>query len=354
LPKPLSELRSWLSRTGAAVSSANPARLLPRALASAGRAPSEPGEEDQENGSRFGGWRPRLPGVAIDRTAVALSLEGSSVRFLTTSRDRVVGWSTVPLLDRAGSSGQINDPLALGSAIDGAFEEFQLSRRRVSWALPGFGVTSRLVELPNLRESDLQEAVSEEFDRVLGVSLDDYYLFWERLTGRIRQRMVFALAVPKSGVLAALEALDVASIKPRSMDLRPLALARAVGRADAIITNLEDGSMDVVIVERGVPAAIRSVPIPGSSVAREVAQNRLIEETERALAYYDDANPDHPLDDDTPIYLTGSWATGIALAERIRSVTRHPIGRFKPDGVYPPELPITEYAVNLGLALKRG
>jgi hypothetical protein len=354
LSKQLFELRSWLNRTGAAVSSANPARLLPRVLSSDGGAPSQSVDDEPETRSRFAALRDRLPGVAVDRTAVALSLEGASVRVLTTSNDKVVGWSNIPLADRAGSSGQINDPLALGSAIDAAFEEFQLSRRRVAWGLPGFGATSRLIELPNLRERDLREAVSEEFDRVLGASLDDYYLFWERLSGRIRQRMVFALAIPKTGVLAALEALDVASIKPRSMELRPLALTRAVGRADAIIANLEDGSIDVVVVDRGIPVAIRSVPIPGSSVAREIAQNRLVEETERSLAYYDDANPDHPLDDDTPIYLTGSWATGIALAERIRAVTRHPIGRFKPEGMYPPELPLTEYAVNLGLALKRG
>ena len=357
MPTPLSELRSWLSRTGAAVSSANPTRFLARPQGSpdetmANRV-ADNRIEDRRTAGPVGRWRPRLPVAAVDRTSVALSLEGSAVRFLTTNRERVAGWSTIPLIDRAASSGQINDPLALGAAIDAAFEDFQLSRQRVSWALPGFGVTTRLIELPNLRPRELEEAVREDFDRVLGVSLDDNYLFWERLTGRIRQRLVFALAVPKSGVLAALEALEVANIKPRTMDLRPLALARAAGRGDAIVTNLEDGSLDVVIIDRGVPAAMRSISIPGSSVAREVAQNRLIEETERALAYYDDANPDHPLDVDTPIYLTGSWATGNALAEKIHTVTRHPIGRFKPDGIYPPELPLTEYAVNLGLSLKR-
>ena len=353
MSKPFFELRSLLSRTGALVSSANPGRLAPRAPGSVVIPAAGSTDDDRAMESRPGNWRSRLTALSRDRTAVALSVEGSSLRILTSARDRVVGWSTVLIADRAGSKGQINDPAALGSAIDAAFEEHQLSRANVSWALPGFGVTTRLIDLPNLRANQLREAVAEEFDRVLGVSMDDYYLFWERLAGRIRQRTVFALAVPKSTVLSALESLEVAGIKPRTMDLRPIALARAVGRSDAVVTNLEEGSIDVIIVDHGVPAAIRSVPILGASVTRDAAQARLIEETERALAYFDDANPDHPVDVDAPIYLTGSWATGIALSERLRSITRHPIGRLKPDGLYPPELPVADYAVNLGLSLKR-
>jgi len=210
-----------------------------------------------------------------------------------------------------------------------------------------------MIDLPSISADDVREAVAEEFDRLLGAPAADYYLFWERLAGRIRQRTVFALAVPKSTVLAALEAMEVARIRPVAMDLRTIALARAVGRSDAIVTNLEEGSIDIVIVERGIPAAIRSVPIISPTVNREAIQNRLIEETERALAYFDDTNPDHPLDADAPVYLTGSLANGIALTERLRAIIRHPIGRLKPEGIYPPELPLSDYAVNLGLALKR-
>jgi hypothetical protein len=139
------------------------------------------------------------------------------------------------------------------------------------------------------------------------------------------------------------------------MDLRPIALARAIGRPDAIVANLEEGSLDLVVVAQDVPALVRSLPLPSSEVSdRDAAQERLIGELERTLAYYDETNPDQPLDPDTPLYLTGNLAAGIALAERVRAATRHPIGRLTGLPPYPDDLPVGDYLVNIGLALKQG
>jgi Tfp pilus assembly PilM family ATPase len=296
------------------------------------------------------GWLPNRLGV---RKSVAASVEGSSLRVLSLENQRVVGWSELPIADRAARGSQINDPAVLGAAVDDAFEQLSLPRRNVAWALPGYQSTSRILELPSLRGAELRQAIEEEFERILGASAADFFLSWQRLDGRVRQRFVFVIAIPKATVLGAIEALEAADIQPRTMDLRPLAVVRALGCADGVVANLEEGSIDIVVVERSVPAVIRSLPLVGAASAREAAQNRLVEEIERTLAYYDDSNPDRPLDIDAPLYLTGSLATGIALAERIRAVTRHPIGRLKPLGLIPPELPVVDYLVPLGLSLKR-
>jgi Tfp pilus assembly PilM family ATPase len=306
-------------------------------------------------------WRPRdererrgwLPSRIVRRKAVAASLEGSSLRLLSLENGRVVGWSDLPVIERAARGSQINDPVVLGAAVDEAFADLDLGRRNVAWALPGYQSTARVLELPGLRGDELRLAIEEEFERILGASATDFYLSWQRLAGRVRQRYVFVIAIPKSTVLGAIEALEAAEIQPRTMDLRPLAIVRALGCADGVVANLEDGSIDIVVVERSVPAVIRSLPLVGTAGTREGAQNRLVEEIERTLAYYDDSNPDHPLDVDAPIYLTGSLATGIGLAERLRAVTRHPIGRLKPLGRYPADFPFADYLVALGLTLKR-
>jgi hypothetical protein len=353
--KPLGELRALLNRTSALVSSGGLRRLLPQ-VDSEGSESFRAGAAD-----RLARMRALIPierlaalkTLATERAIVAASIEGSTLRLLSYSNNRVAGWTTVPLTDRSGRAGQISDPVSLGSAIDEAFEQFQLSRRRVCWGLPGYQSTARIIEVPNVRAEELPAAIEEEFERLVGTSASDFYLSWQRLPGRIRQRRVFVLAVPRTVVESALEALDVANIRPYTMDLRPLAIARAIGRADAIVANLEEGSLDLVIVERNVPTLIRSLPLLGSSAGREAAQNRLVDETERTLSYYDDANPDHPLDIDTPLYLTGSLATGIALAERLRGATRHPMGRLSSPIPAPPEFPTVEYLVNLGLALKQ-
>ncbi|HLH72138.1 MAG TPA: pilus assembly protein PilM [Chloroflexota bacterium] len=290
---------------------------------------------------------------ALARQLVAASIEGVRLQALSYCNQRVDGWASVPVDESFFRGGQIVDPVGLGGAIDEAFDQLNLSRRRVIWSLPAHQATFKVVDLPQLQGEELRQAVHDEAERSLGVSPDDSYIFWQRLTGRIKRRRVFILAVPKTVVLTTLEALDAANIRPLAMDLRPLAIARAVGRTDAIIVNLEETSLDVIIVVDNVPVLMRSLPLSGTAIGRETAQNRLVEETERLLTYYDDANPDRPLDADAPIFLTGSWSGGISLSERIRAATRHPIGRLSPGVAHPPDFPVIEYLVNLGLALKQ-
>jgi Tfp pilus assembly PilM family ATPase len=348
-------LRGLINRTGASLPESL-RRVLPGSprddrppdyerLPSPGSSDWQPRDERDRPG-----WLPKKLGA---RKSVTASLEGASLRLLLFENQRVVGWSDLPVADRAARASQINDPVALGAAVDEAFEQLSLPRRDVAWALPGYQSTTRILEIPSLRGVELRLAIEEEFERILGASSSDFYLNWQRLEGRVRQRFVFVIAIPKSTVLGAIEALEAADIQPRTMDLRPLAIVRALGCADGVVANLEDGSLDIVVVDRSVPSVIRSLPLVGAAMARDAAQNRLVEEIERTLAHYDDANPDRPLDVDAPLYLTGSLATGIALAERVRSVTRHPIGRLKPLGRIPPELPVVDYLVPLGLSLKR-
>lgn len=282
-----------------------------------------------------------------------MSIEGTSLRIVSVTDQRVVGWASIPLDSRLVKGGQIGDPTDLGAVIDETFDRLELSRGNVAWALSGFQASARILDVPSLRGPELRRAISEDVEASLGGAADDSFLSWQRLDGRIRRRNVFVLAVPKSAVLTALETLEVAEIRPRTMDLRPLALARAIGRNDAVVANLEEGNLDVVVVSKGVPTLLRSVPLPGSSANLEVAQNRLVDETDRALRYHDDANPDRPLDPETPVYLTGRLATGIALTEKIRALTGHPIGRLATGLGYPSDFPVSEYLVNLGLALKR-
>ncbi|MGH2460750.1 MAG: type IV pilus biogenesis protein PilM, partial [Chloroflexota bacterium] len=289
----------------------------------------------------------RLPGwPSFNRARVTASVEGTSLRVVSVIDRRVAGWASIPLDSRLVKNGQISDPTDLGAVIGETFDRLELSRRNVAWALPGFQASARILDVPILPGAELRRAITDEVEASLGAAADDSYLSWQRLDGRIRRRGVFVLAVPRSTVLTALEALEVAEIRPSTMDLRPLALARAIGRNDAVVANLEDGNLDVAVVSKGVPTVLRSIPLPGQSASLEPAQNRLVDEIDRALRYHDDANLDRPLDPETPVYLTGRLATGIALTEKIRALTGHPIGRLATGISYPVDFPVSEYLVN--------
>ena len=348
-PKTMPDLKTLLSRTAGLVSTRRPAVRAddtPADTIALDETTARPRTEPTAR--RWPAW---LKTLSLDRSTVSASIEGTSLRIVSLTGQQVVGWASIPLASDLVRHGQIANTADLGDVIDEAFARLGLSRRRVAWALPGLQATARILELPGLTGERLREAVAEEIEQSLGAAADDSYLFWQRLEGRVRSRQVFVLVVPKSTVLNALETLEAADIHPYTMDLRSLALARAVGRRDAIIANLEDGSLDVAIVVHAVPALLRSIALP--TINLEAAQNRLVDEIDRALTFYDETNPSRPLAVDVPLYLTGRLATGISLAEKARTITGHPIGHPLPGFSYPPDFPVGEYLVNLGLALKR-
>jgi len=288
----------------------------------------------------------------LARTRVTATIEGTSLRIAAFEGSRLESWISLPLNGNLARPGQIGDPIEFGSFLDETFHRLKLPRDRVAWALPGWNAVSRVLDLSGVPDVELQRAIDEEVEEIFGASADDGYVFWQRLDGRGRVQRVFVLVVPRATVLTALEALEVAGIRPLTMDLRPLALARGIGRMNAIVANLEEGGLDVVIVTSGIPRVMRSIQLP-SAIGVETAQARLVQEIERALAYYDDLYPEHPLSPDVAVYLTGRLATGIALAESVCRTTGRPIGRMTPAAGAPPDLPGAEYLVNVGLALKR-
>ena len=130
-----------------------------------------------------------------------------------------------------------------------------------------------------------------------------------------------------------------------------MSLARAADRRQALIANVEEDSLDVVMVSEGVPQIIRTLPFPpdvpvdgrGSYAGRVLSQTK---------SYFGSQISTAPLDGNTPLFLAGSGAWDPSLREQIEESVDSPIEEFAPPLEYPPHLPTSEYAVNLGLALR--
>lgn len=294
-----------------------------------------------------------VAGTRLGTGRVALSFEGSNVRLLQFGGERVLGWTDLPLPEETVRGGLVVDAAGLGAALDEIFAQLRLPRRGVLGSLSGLRASAALLELPWLREEDDAGAVVDEAQRALGINPDETFLFWQRIPGRRRDRFVYILAVPREPLLLALEACDVARIQVAELELKPLALARAVNQRDAVIGSLELDSLDVVVVVDDLPILFRSLSLPSGLVSREPAQEHLVAEIVQALSHYEDAAPGHLLDPNAPIYLRGADTGGIALAERIRAQTGHPIGHLSSPLVCPSDFPLADQLVNVGLALKR-
>ena len=187
---------------------------------------------------------------------------------------------------------------------------------------------------------------------MIGTSLDVSYLHWRALPIRTHQRQVFVLVVPKEPVHALMKAVQTAGLKPKLIDLKPLALMRAVNRRDAIIANGESNSVETAIVVEDTPALIRGTVLGEGALSPDYAVGHISDELVRTIAYYNDSHKDDPLDPELPIYLTGALASSVSFSINVATLTGRPIDPLDPPLRYPTELPVVEYMVNMGLVIR--
>ncbi|HJX13552.1 MAG TPA: PilN domain-containing protein, partial [Dehalococcoidales bacterium] len=144
-----------------------------------------------------------------------------------------------------------------------------------------------------------------------------------------------------------------ADIEPYQMDLRPLALARAAGRGDAIVVNMEPDSFDIVFITAGLPTVIHTISPRRDGATLEDNIRRLADELAKMAAFYQSGHPESPLSPATPLLLTGELAAGPPAIGLLQGEVEYPVAPLLPPVALPPELPAASFTASIGLALKK-
>ncbi len=287
------------------------------------------------------------------RNVVTLAFETEEVRFLVAESERVTKWGRVPLPTGLISEGLITSAVEMGEILDTLFEEQQLDRGRVITSVSALRSVPRMITMPQLQASVLQEAISREAKKEMPVPLDDLYLSWASIPDAGEQQRVYLLGVPREFIDAQVRSLEAAGIRPFVMDLKPLALVRAVGEPEAIIVNLEARALDIVLVVDYLPAIMRAFSFAAEGVSQQAKRDRLLEELTQTIRFYNDGHGNAPINPTTPVYVTGKLLSSPETASYLTGVLDRPVEFPRAPLEYSGELPVPEYLTNLGLALKK-
>ena len=289
------------------------------------------------------------------RTTVTTTLvvETTDLRFLATRSGRVEKWGSFPLPRGLVSQGLITDVLEMGKIIDELFAGEALGRERVIASVSGLRSVSRVVTMPRLPDSQLSQAVSRVARREMPLAIETLYLSWQTMSVGGNQQRVYILGVPRELIDAQVRALEVADISAHAMDLKPLALIRAVEKAEAIIANLEQDELGINIVVGHLPALVRTFSLESENLSDPGKIDRLVLELQQMVHFYNESREGLPVGSQTPIYVTGRvFGSGDAFDYLADAVGR-PVERPSSPIPCPDRLPVGEYATNLGLALKK-
>ncbi|MDY7075609.1 MAG: pilus assembly protein PilM [Chloroflexota bacterium] len=289
----------------------------------------------------------------FNRERLTLSVETSEVRLLVARGQRILRWGNAPLPAGIVRNGQVVQPTAFGQVVGSLVEEIDGPRRRAVVSLSGERSLVRILSLPAVPPRLQEEAIRRAARRELPLPLEELYLSSQVIGNRsATQLQVFTLGIPREAVDNCIAGLLSADVRPVAMDLKPLALVRAVSLPDVLLADLEKETMSAVLVRGFVPYIARSIALPGE-VARPLAEraDQLIAEIQRTLDFYDSTAASGHSPWSPVVCLTGV----LGDKEEVRSRVGAMWPLVEPDIPLSlsKDLPLLPYLVNIGLAMKR-
>lgn len=284
---------------------------------------------------------------------VTLSISSQSIKVLSMKGRQVKNWGNLMLASGMVRDGLILQPQAVGEAIASLFKSTKIPRERVITSLGGLSFTYRFLDMPRMKPDLLDEAIRRAAKQEISLPLDELYLSWQLLPGQGEEQTYFVLGVPRNYVDALVETLKIAGIEPYLMDLKPLALARAASRRDAIVVNIEPDCFDIIFIADGIPAVIHTISPRSEGATLEDNIKRLADELTKTATFYQSRHPESKLNPAIPLLLTGDLALQTPASGLLQSETEYPVESLVAPVDSPPELPVASYTANIGLALKK-
>lgn len=283
---------------------------------------------------------------------VTITIDSTAVKLMEAEDGKVMKWASLSLEPTMIQAGAVTAPPVLGSALRQLMASSGIKgTKNVVASISGLYSVSRILTVPNPPPgSTLSEAVRQAVEEAVSLKVEELYLSWQTLAGAGQRALV--LGVPREVIDTEVQALRAAKLNPRILDFKPIALARAVNKEQALILNIETASFDIIIVADGIPEVTRVVLWSPQDLSPEDRAEQLALNLGWVVSFYNSRHPDLPLDLATPLVVTGDLSEDSALVESLQDRTGYPLEPLLPPLECPAHLPIAQYAVNIGLSLR--
>ena len=288
------------------------------------------------------------------RTYVGIDISASEIRLSTCKRNRIRTWSSTPISKDLIKNGIILEPQTLGLVLDNIFTSMKLSRKRVICDVTGMPFVYRVINMPYTSESTDKEAIERAARKEMSLSETDMYLFWQILEtheqSKERDYLVFGL--PRHAVHLLAETLSNARIKRYMLDVKPLALGRAVSSKDAILVSLEKEYVDIVIVIGGIVRVMHGFTPTKNEEMRDNYSREVLNGLQSAVKSLNRDYVNLPLSAEVPILLCGEVTNNTEIINHIKKNFENPASNIELLPIIPANLPKPQFSTALGLIWK--
>lgn len=281
-----------------------------------------------------------------------LYISDTSIRMMVTRGRRIHKLADIPLdVDLADVNAKEREAKIVAK-IKELFRSRRIKAKKVIIGVSGQQCLSRPLVLPLLPRAMLEEAVVREAKRVLPVPPEQLYISWQVISTTEGKTQAFMIGIPRQISDSVLAILHQLGLKPYLMDVKPLALARLVKEATAIIVDVQPREFDIVIMADGIPQPIRTVPFPQEALALPDKLSIVKDELTRTVQFYNTNKPEQPIRSGVTVYVSGELAGEPELSQSLAGELGYKILPLSSPLKCPKQLDPSQYLVNIGLALK--
>jgi len=193
-------------------------------------------------------------------SVVTLDIDSKSIRLLEMKGKVVEKWAEAPFEASVPEGEQASGLPALSKAVRQLMGSSGIKAKKVIASLSGLYTLSRILPDSALPPAPTTgEAILEIANEIMPLPENRRYLSWQTISNKEGERLFLAVAVAREMLDSQVQALRTAGIDPYVVELRSMALVRAVDKKQAIILNIDSPSIDIIVIVDNVPEVIRTI-----------------------------------------------------------------------------------------------
>ncbi|MDD5450059.1 MAG: type IV pilus assembly protein PilM [Candidatus Omnitrophica bacterium] len=192
----------------------------------------------------------------------------------------------------------------LQAAVKKILEELRPSSKEVNLSISGHLTLVRLIEIPEISEAELKNAVKFEAERFISFSIDDAILDYQIVAKNPSTKKITVLlaAAKKDLVKNHMDMVSKAGFTVKAVDIDGLALTNAFLNAYPEkanqayekafgLLNIGDSVLNIIVIHKGIPFVLRDIGGAGRELSETIVKSFAIEK-EEAYKLKHDPPPD--------------------------------------------------------------
>lgn len=202
----------------------------------------------------------------------ALDIGTTAIRLVQLSGEAAHGWTLqkfayVPVDRQILEDGSAAGARRLGETILGAMQQAGITTKNIAVGMPAGKTFTTIVKVDNQPEDELMNSIKYSLDKYIPMPLDEATVDYVSLGVCPNDPTKVEVLISSTAVSyaeARMEMIESYGLNVVAQEPESLAMARAlmpVGAQDArLIIDLGERSTDLVVMYRGVPRLVRSIP----------------------------------------------------------------------------------------------